>query len=962
MRVEALRAEALPDGQVALRWQSPAGHEVRVLRAERDYPAARDRAAEIHRVAAQLKPAADGFVDGPLQGETVYYYTVATTDGAGQTEVAQVSVLAMAPHGTETQLYNALPDIYRLLDRTGGRNEPVRRLLEIFARPLDELRSSIASMRDLHDVNRVDGALLPLLAQWIGQPPDTTLGLERQRNIVRYAPQYFRTAGVPANLRAAINRYVTWDVRLREMVHSVALTNHPEWLTLWEMRSGSTGWLPPKNVNLDVAYEGRAAALSTTDGRDWLIYHARRPGPTATGRLAGQDGWHLYARIGDGEAQPALRLSWGDELFKHPTAVERSGHAVWVFHTSVISTDTRSRSRIGLKVLSVGRAAQPAERIGTRAGPFALTDGMALTVRLGPTGIERTIIVRDENLPMAAPVPAESLARLIDRELPGIDVTATPDGRIALRTRDTGSGATFNLDGTSPLAIVLGLADGPVAGRDAEAASLLSERAAPFALFDGATLTVRTNGMPPRTVTFKAGRFASIGQASAAEVVASLNGVLGPIARQDGDRVRLTQPDAGPRSLVVVDSDASTAAPALGFGTALPHVDGVDDQQPTAVEDPSGGIRLAWSSRRNGKWQIALSRLSDGAWAPDKPLYYGDAWTGRSNSEPFMLFDPDQRLWVFWTRRRDNGRRNVLWRSTLQLDFDALVEGDWTEGSYAVASTADEVREPAAIPVAGGVELFVASDRLEGWNVWSRIVSAAGQQAESRLTAGPASHRFPTPAVLGDGSRTVLLRSNQSQVYTSKVYPDATTIDAQYSGTTTLNLSNPDKFRMRGRLEDMQRYTMDTRRPTVDEANQQSVGDPAAFKGLFARDVVGVYLKPDTEDQKLVLHQHRLFVDALRRVLPIQVRLAFIAGRSDEEPIYGYGRPDGDQPVIGEQMIDTLLGEVIGQPTDGFEDTLPNVRFLRTWTAGETSGLPNLSPPAPDLSSRIFLKSAREGQ
>jgi len=51
--------------------------------------------------------------------------------------------------------------------------------------------------RDFSDVRRIDGALLPLLARWIGWPTDFGQSLDKQRNEISYAPHFYRTSAPP---------------------------------------------------------------------------------------------------------------------------------------------------------------------------------------------------------------------------------------------------------------------------------------------------------------------------------------------------------------------------------------------------------------------------------------------------------------------------------------------------------------------------------------------------------------------------------------------------------------------------------------------------------------------------------------------------------------------------------------------------------------------------------------------
>ena len=211
-----------------------------------------------------------------------------------------------------------------------------------------------------------------------------------------------------------------------------------------------------------------------------------------------------------------------------------------------------------------------------------------------------------------------------------------------------------------------------------------------------------------------------------------------------------------------------------------------------------------------------------------------------------------------------------------------------------------------------------------------------------------------------DGSARLSLRANESQLYSSRAYPSAITVDARYSGSTTVDFRNATRHSLRGNLDDLQRYTFDTRR--FDTRRDPSPAEQKLHAGLFARDVVGVYLTPDTEDQALILRQSRSFINALRRLLPIQVRVVFLLDQVNAEVIYSYGRPDVQPPItIGERMIDTILSEVIGGAADSHRDRAPGVRFLRTWTPGDTTGLPDLSVASPNLSSRLFSELFDEG-
>lgn len=954
--MQVLNLKAEPDvqsGGVALSWTNPtlpAFRGTRILRREGRFPevpADLGTAAEIHHDAVTPAGQEGRYLDGPLQGETVYYYAVVAYDATSQVYPSFVSAMATTPYQTASHLYRNLPEIYQLFDQARSLDQgPLRRLVEMFGQPFDLLRSFASGMRNLRDVARIDGTLLPLLAHWIGHPSDTTLDFARQRNEIRYAPHYYRTVGVPANLRAAINRFTNWDARLKEFVHNVFLTNHPEQLTISEMRRQGTAWQPAQSVNLDVAYEGRVAPLRTQDGRVWLFYHARVSTP------ASEDQWHLFGKTEKQEqGLPSFRLSFGNSINKHPTAVQRVDGSIWLFSSGYEKQGRRLVPRIKLQLLSAGRPALPARVVGTLLQPFPLAEGdqFNITISAGLTSVARRVTVHAEQFRNIAQATAAEVAGLLDHELPGVDVTASADGRVLLMTRDKGSGAVLTLPASS-LGAKLGLTPlAPVRGSDAVAAQLTGRLVEPFALAPGDQLVLKMDADDiPRTVTFQKSQFLDIAQATAVEVVAAVGRELPGVAEVAGGAIRFRSLSAGEESLVCVYGDSS-AARKLGFGVPLPPAPiDVDDDEPAACVDAADNVWLFWASRRDGTWKVWYNRCDGAAWGVAKPLTTAPL----PDRQPFVLFDPAAgggRLWVFWSRKKANGLWNAFSRTATNLNFPALTDADWTEQESTPVPADFDNREPAATMAdTGEVELYFASNRADGWNVWTKRVTPTTQGAETAVTTGQATHRAPTALRVSGVLARLWLRTNESQVYTSTVYPAAQTIDGRYSGSTSLDMRNATKLSLRRNVRDMQRYTYDTRK-----------GDD----NLYARDTVGVYLTPDTDDQALILRHRRLFANALRRVIPMQVRLVFLVDQVYPEVIYTYDRPDVTPPhIIREQMVDTILPEVLRGLQDSHRDRAPGVRFMRTWGPGQPlTLLPDLSVTPPNLSFRLYTRAYDEG-
>ncbi len=871
--------------------------------------------------------------------------------------------MATSPYQTGAHLYNNLPGLYRNFDtvlppdapgldaqeRTRGQ---LRRFVELFGLQFDLLRSFAGGVRNFYDVARVDGELLPLLAQWIGWPTSAALDFDKQRNEIKYAPHFYRTAGVPANARAAINRLVTWDARIKEFVHNVFLATHPEQLTIWEMVHRDGAWHAPQTVTLDIAYEGRPTTLRVTDSRQFLFYHARQSAPRSVpGQAAAQpdrEQWHIFFKTADEDGwTPSRRIQTTGQVSKYPSAVEDATGNLWLFRSDYEQLGARLVPQIKLHLLSVGKDARPPRLKGLIGGPFALADGdeFTLTVNATTGSYTKRIVIFEELFQNIAQVTAQEMADYLNRELPGMNVTIGDSDNLILTATDPTAG-TLSLVG-AVLGLKLGL-PGLAAVQVATTAKLVGQRTAPFTFANRQTLVLRVDDGRFRTITFRPGN------QTAAQVAASINEVLPDVARvvdvAGQQHLELVSPTAGSNSLVAVDVDASTAARTLGLGAAVPALPGPappDDTEPAAFVDQTGGIWLFWSSRRNGVWKVWYNRFNPAtsAWGTAKPLTTG----ADVDREPAVVFDPAGagRIWVCWSRKKTaTGLWNVFYRTTANLNFNTLVNADWTETELTAVPADYDNREPFAILEGAGLELYFTSNRRHGWHVWAKTVTLGAQGADAQITTGQFSRR--APIVLAASARKQLyFRSNESLRYNSSFYPSAETIDARYSGSTFVDTRNPNKISLRLNIEDVQRYTYDTQK---------------GERNWYARDTVGFYLTPDTADQALVLRRREQMEAQLRRFLPMPVRPVIIIDQVVIEYFYTYDDTTITPPVvIGEQPVDTILSEVLPAPVDLHAGDRADFIWLRAWDATHTGAtLPDLSVAPPDLSFRLPIGGVGE--
>jgi hypothetical protein len=881
--VKVLGLSAQPDlrgNQIDIAWMNPDFADfkgVKVLRREGTYPEVPSDVGsefQIHDEPASATSAGSpaSFSDAGLKSETVYYYAVVAYDSVPQYFPAFTAAMTTGSYQSAELMYRYLPSLYRRfdtsipptllpreLDPADAKRGQLLRMIEIFGLQVDLLRSFAKGVRDFSSIDRVDGELLPLLAEWIGWDTSFNLSLAKQRNEIKYAPHFYRTTGIAANLRATLNRVSSWDVQIKEFVHNVFRSNDPEQLQIWEIEKVGVASSAPQLVTLDRAYEGKPAALQAADKRVWLFYHSRQAVPLRQGP---QDHWQIYYKVkADDEWLPSRGLSQKGSVNKYPTALQRADGSFWLFWAEYQDPAGRGLPQIQLAVFSAGRPAQPAVVAGTTAGPFSFVDGETFGITVTVFGVStlRTVTFHAEYFADMTNATAGEVADLLTHEVPGIKASATEDGTIRIATAAAGAAASVNIS-ASTVAAKLGFAAGTSTGVDATTAAPLTSKSGPFALSDGDTLVIRTDSGSTTTVAFRTVDFANIASATAAEVATVINGALPGVATSNGaGKLQLISTSAGEASLVMISVNGSNAAAALGFAMSLPPAtpQPIDDTEPSAFEDGSGNVWLFWSSMRPGVWNIWYNRFDGTAWGTAKPL----TQTAFADREPSAVFDPSGRIWVSWSRKKANGLWNIFYRTTKVLDFSAILDTDWDERELTPAPPNFENRESAAVVTApDAAELYFSSSVNGGWHIRSAVITPTTQAPDQAITTGQFSHRAPA-TIRVDGSTHLWFRSNQSVQYQSKLYPAANTVDARYAGSLAWDVTNATKIGNRGTISDVERYSYDTGK---GDAN------------WYARDTLGIFLTADTTNKK-VIEQASLVIDnTIKRFLPIQVRTVLV--------------------------------------------------------------------------------------
>jgi hypothetical protein len=273
--------------------------------------------------------------DTGLRAETVYYYAFFPYRGESREYLLhrenRVSVMVTGAYDFAGRMMRMLPSIYHRYD-TGQ----LRAFLDLPGGQFDQLYSFARAALNVHDIDSLDGKLLPLLAQWIGWTIDSyNPDIEGRRGELKKVPALYEAVGIIPAMEAAIAKTIGgWNSRTKEFLHNVFLSNSPERLNLWTCHRDSPGlWRESEEVfSLDDAYDGRPAAAVDETGTLWLFYHTQR-----------NQRWDIRMKTGkknhEGITQwsPSLSFTRSGNIDKFPCAALQ-GEDLWVFWSSYNET------------------------------------------------------------------------------------------------------------------------------------------------------------------------------------------------------------------------------------------------------------------------------------------------------------------------------------------------------------------------------------------------------------------------------------------------------------------------------------------------------------------------------------------------------------------------------------------------------------------------------------------------
>ncbi len=856
MTVSAVTAEPLLRGNAAIvHWQNPPAADfpaatpfvaVRLVRRERLFPRDADDGETVYQgdIVSEV-------VDDTLQPLTTYYYKVFTLDtGANfrSDDSSTAAVYATADYGLSERLYQLLPAVYLRDDQPLGAAEitmlpplvqerlaglsadlrergQLRRFLAALLRPFDLVRSFAEGLPQLRDIDRMRPQFLPAAAQSIGWELDQTLSVSRQRNEVRFAPQFYRRTGTAPSLWELVNRYTAWGAQFVEYAEHIAKTHEPPQFNHYALLDTGGVWRSRDDAGLLLGFgPGNDTASGAGSTPAELIGSIAEPfnlhdGQQFTFSIDGRPPISIVFRSRDfadmSLASVAEVADVINALCAELTAAARAdGRLELVSHTlgvdSRIKVERRAAELVSIEAAPRGRlslvtdAADPTRRWMFYASyaPREATTEIAVQEALRGFWPDSRFATEPRSAtPTSTPhaVDVEGLQRSrvhFSLSKPRREIRYRllrggiwgPSHAVAANFPSTGEPSATQLPDQRLLCSWVSPPESSAAEvffnlgvpTAAQPARVRGTRPAPFALRPGDLLTFHGPWADARGVEFVSADFVDISTATAIEVAAVVNARLpGITAVVQPDQTLLFETDvAGGDMALAVDFENPRAAQALGIPGSVAEGDWgdrVEFGEPAAigtlapgrfadlqaVTDTAGIVWLFYAAHRNGSWDIETVRWDGVAWSPPETLGAGAG----GNREPHAVVDgATGNLWLVWAQRIGVGTAADEWMLMHRV-FDAGTTLWSAAASFVAAPAGVADREPAGVQIASGdIRWFFRTNRAGGVDIWEVTLDPTTRAVTPPLavTNTAEANTWPAPTELSTGQVLLLHRSDRT--------------------------------------------------------------------------------------------------------------------------------------------------------------------------------------------------------
>lgn len=425
------------------------------------------------------------------------------------------------------------------------------------------------------------------------------------------------------------------------------------------------------------------------------------------------------------------------------------------------------------------------------------------------------------------------------------------------------------------------------------------------------------------------------------------------------------------RDLWIKPRDSLMAEPYKAVLSAGPQrrIEPPVNEYPAALAEGSR-LWLFWNSDRDGDWNI-WANWDEG----DRPFEYPPAGTltqlttGAANDRyPAVVREASGRIWLFW--QSDRRGPTDIWAQTYEAGTG------WSEPGRVSKADLSHERPAPVIDAGGRIWLFYSNDLGDRRNISAQIYDGVAWSDPFDVTAGSQRDEAPSaalwggqlwlfwhsrcPSVLDPQRSNKTLRTGHWQVIGqawnwNDVTGEPEAVSEAFAVTKEATADKePSVFVGGGQLQvtwrsqrrgteylsrtfDKDDEGMKARKGTFEDRAHYTYDTGRSNQDWYARDTIGIYLTPESEQSDIVDRNRRLIEGPLRQFLPIHVRaLLFILPAVHKEYVYTYGYPEVEPQREIEEYFErettTTTTESYTGLGDGYGDTVPEWIWMRSWS------------------------------
>lgn len=221
LNYDASPVYALASGynQITLFWTSPVGAwvKLRIIRSPYGFPVNITDGDNVFETTRRADP--QFYIDKTSltnADSKFFFYSIFVFDSIQLTWVlaGRLSGISVKNYGTSTNMYNYLPQIYKLttpyVASEATDNNDLANFLSLFAFELDQTRALAELITERYNFEKITAATIPLLLNQFGLRFEPEIGYQQSRILVRDSIQLTKEKGSEQGLREYIKGFTGW--------------------------------------------------------------------------------------------------------------------------------------------------------------------------------------------------------------------------------------------------------------------------------------------------------------------------------------------------------------------------------------------------------------------------------------------------------------------------------------------------------------------------------------------------------------------------------------------------------------------------------------------------------------------------------------------------------------------------------------------------------------------------------